>query len=502
MIRRIFLSSVQTEFLETRKFIKQQILSNPFTRRFFDIFVFESDVPATDATTRQVYLTEIARSDIYVGLIGDSYGAEDAEGVSPTEREFDEATRLGIRRLIFVKGKDDSARSPKEMAFLRKISPDLIRKRYTDDNDLLAELFSSLDKLLEQERMYRDLPFDESPCFEAKFSDLSEEKIMWFLERARRSRGWNVEPDASPSTVLRKLHLLNREGYLLNPALLLFGNDPQKFFQTSVVKCMHYHATMPHKPIPSYQIYHGNLFDMIDSAVDFVMSKIDCRIGERTEGPTAPATYEFPIPVVMEAIVNAVSHKDYLSNGSVQVMLFSDRLVVMNPGELNPKLSVEELSLPHESLPFNPSIANALYLTRYAENAGSGTTDIIRLCREAGLKDPVYESGHGTFSITIYRPKESSTTTHGKNTQPELGEKLGEKLGERRKAILLRIHENPEINTRELVEKIGISSTAINNNIAWLKKNNYLVREGSDRKGRWIVLKGIDSSDQQPDHDS
>ena len=109
MIRRIFLSSVQTEFLETRKFIKQQILSNPFTRRFFDIFVFESDVPATDATTKQVYLSEIARSDIYVGLIGDSYGAEDAEGVSPTEREFDEATRLGIQRLIFVKGKDDSA---------------------------------------------------------------------------------------------------------------------------------------------------------------------------------------------------------------------------------------------------------------------------------------------------------------------------------------------------------------------------------------------------------
>ena len=127
---------------------------------------------------------------------------------------------------------------------------------------------------------------------------------------------------------------------------------------------------------------------------------------------------------------------------------------------------------------------------------------MIRLCREAGLKDPVYESDHGTFSITIYRPKESSTNVQGRNTQPGLGEKLGEKLGERRKAILLRIHENPEINTRELVEKIGISSTAINNNIAWLKKNNYLVREGSDRKGRWIVLKGIDSSDQPPDQDS
>ena len=35
--------------------------------------------------------------------------------------------------------------------------------------------------------------------------------------------------------------------------------------------------------------------------------------------------------------------------------------------------------------PFNPNIAEALYLTRYAENAGSGTTDMTRLCHEAGF---------------------------------------------------------------------------------------------------------------------
>ena len=45
--------------------------------------------------------------------------------------------------------------------------------------------------------------------------------------------------------------------------------------------------------------------------------------------------------------------------------------------------------------PFNPNIAEALYLTRYAENAGSGTTDMIRLCREAGLRPPVYQYDHG-----------------------------------------------------------------------------------------------------------
>lgn len=39
----------------------------------------------------------------------------------------------------------------------------------------------------------------------------------------------------------------------------------------------------------------------------------------------APVTYEIPPEVVREAIVNAIAHRDYTSNGSVQVMLFADR---------------------------------------------------------------------------------------------------------------------------------------------------------------------------------
>ncbi len=37
-----------------------------------------------------------------------------------------------------------------------------------------------------------------------------------------------------------------------------------------------------------------------------------------------------PQEVVAEGIVNAVVHRDYTSNGSVQVMLFKDRLEVWN----------------------------------------------------------------------------------------------------------------------------------------------------------------------------
>jgi len=73
-----------------------------------------------------------------------------------------------------------------------------------------------------------------------------------------------------------------------------------------------------------------------DQSVDFVMGKLARAVGTRAKGPEVPVEYELPRDAVAEAIVNAVAHRDYASNASVQVMLFSDRLEVWNPGELPP----------------------------------------------------------------------------------------------------------------------------------------------------------------------
>ena len=70
-------------------------------------------------------------------------------------------------------------------------------------------------------------------------------------------------------------------------------------------------------------------------------------VGTRAAGPSAPVEYEIPREVIAEAIVNAVAHRDYTSNATVQVMLFADRLEVWNPGELPPNLTFEELRTKH-----------------------------------------------------------------------------------------------------------------------------------------------------------
>jgi len=71
-------------------------------------------------------------------------------------------------------------------------------------------------------------------------------------------------------------------------------------------------------------------------------------------------------------------------------MLFSDRLEIWNPGSLPPSLTLEKLRVAHGSVPGNPLLAESMYLTRYIERMGTGTGDMIRRCRDAGLPEPEF----------------------------------------------------------------------------------------------------------------
>ena len=399
---RIFISSVQREFAQERKALRDFLRNDPLMCRFFDVFLFE-DMPASDRRPDSLYLDEVEQSDLYVGLFGNDYGFEDAEGVSPTEREFDQATDSGIHRLIFVKGTDDNARHTKMQALIRKAQAGLIRKRFNTPEELVTALYAALVEYLANEDLIRSEPFDAAPCLKASLDDLDTEQMAWFIRMARSARGFPLPEDTSTEALLTHLNLLN-DGKPTNAAVLLFGKSPQRVFISSEVRCAHFHGTQVAKPIPSYQVYKGTTFQLVDQAVDFVLSKINLSVGTRAESVQAPVRYEIPKEVVTEAIVNAVAHRDYTSNASVQVMLFTDRVEVLNPGRLPPSLTLEQLRVAHTSIPNNPLLAESLYLAQYIERMGTGTLDMISRCNDAGLPEPEFDDSSG-FKITIWRAK-------------------------------------------------------------------------------------------------
>ena len=307
---------------------------------------------------------------------------------------------VGVHRLIFVKATGDE-RHPKMQALIRKAQAGLIRKRFNSLAELVAGLYAALVEYLESKELIRWGPFDASPCARATLDDLDFERMAQFVRTARVVRQFPL-PEGTPAPqLLEHLNLLN-EGRPTNAAVLLFGKSPQRFLIPSEIRCAHFHGTEVAKPIPSYQVYKGTAFELVDQAVDFVLSKINRRIGTRAESARAPRTYEIPVEVVTEAVVNAVAHRDYTDNGSVQVMLFADRLEVRNPGRLPPPLTLENLREAHRSVPGNPLLGEALYLTEYIERMGTGTLDMIRRCVDAGLAEPEFAVTDG-FVTTIRR---------------------------------------------------------------------------------------------------
>ncbi len=470
----LFVSSVQKELNAERRAIKSFLQNDPLLRRFFDVFLFE-DLPASDRRTDDVYLDEVENCDLYVGLFGNEYGSEDARGVSPTEREFDLATQKGKPRLIFVKGADDRTRHPKMIKLIRKAGAQLIRRRVTDSNDLTAALYAALVEHMEQSGDLRTLPFDASACPRATLNDLPQDKIQTFLEVARRERNYPLPVKTTREKALAHLNLLDN-GSPTHAAVLLFGKEPQRFLPTSEVKCMHFHGTTVRKPIPSYQIYKGTAFELVDQAVDFVLSKINRHIGTRAESVQAPATYELPKEAVTEAIVNAVAHRDYTSNASVQVMLFADRLEVWNPGELPPSLTPERLREPHASIPRNPLIAEPLYLARYIEKAGSSTLDMIDRCGEAGLPSPDFEERAGQFVTTIWRDWLTAEVISGFD------------LNERQQKAVAYLKVHGRINNAQYREITGVSSRTALRELRQLADIALLVKVGGTGQAAHYVI--------------
>lgn len=113
---------------------------------------------------------------------------------------------------------------------------------------------------------------------------------------------------------------------------------------------------------------------------------------QRKDSPVVPQR------VIREAVVNALMHRSYRSHAPVQIIRYSNRLEIRNPG-FSLK-SPEHLGEPG-SLPRNPKLAAALYDTRFAETKGSGVRVMREICEQAGLAPPLFESDRSNDAFVV-----------------------------------------------------------------------------------------------------
>jgi ATP-dependent DNA helicase RecG len=96
-----------------------------------------------------------------------------------------------------------------------------------------------------------------------------------------------------------------------------------------------------------------------------------------------------PERVVREAVVNALMHRSYRTQGPTQIIRYSNRIEIRNPGH---SLKADDRLGEPGSESRNPVIAAVLHETAFAETKGSGIRVMRRLLNEANLAPPTFES--------------------------------------------------------------------------------------------------------------
>ena len=496
MSQRIFISSVQREFAKERKALAEYVRKDAILGRFFDVFLFE-EVPAQERKADGVYLAEVDTCDIYLGIFGHTYGNVDSSGVSATEREYLRAAKKHKPRICFV-DKSIADTDPRQAAFISRVNEDVVRKGFVGYDGLRTAVYASLAKYLEDKGLISVLPFDCSNSANVQLKDLAISKMRQFVKEARIERKWNVPANATPVKILEALRLVDDNGHILNPAALLFGKDPQRFFPASCVKCAWFLTDRVEKPMADHQIYTGDIFKMVDDATFFVMSHISNQIGPHDAADSAAATSRFELPeaAVREAIVNAVCHRDYSSTASVQVMLFKDRLEMWSPGPLPKGMTLAKMYKRHKSYPANPLLAYAMFLRKYVEQTGTGTGDIIARCCEWGLPDPQWQiEDDDDFVMVMPRPQSSvkssvrsSVKTVDKSVDWSVDKSVDWSVDRTCDHVLNILKTNPRATLGQVANVVGLSVRGVEQAIKRLKKAKRIRKVGGKRFGHWEVI--------------
>ncbi|MCD4698481.1 MAG: HTH domain-containing protein [Bacteroidales bacterium] len=293
--------------------------------------------------------------------------------------------------------------------------------------------------------------------------------------------GYNAE---FKQRVPSKVKEITEEGVFKNGAVLFFGETPEKHFSYAVLRCVAFEG-ITKRYIRDDKTFGGPLFNQYLQALDWLKIKLDVGYKiEGQEGSPRKEVWEIPKDVFKEAIINALSHRDYYDKGAtITIELFDNRVEISNPGGLVSAIPKSQFG--QKSFTRNPLIFGLFQRMGMVEKIGSGIGRMRNLMKESELPYPDFNL-EGIFSITVYR-KDSG----------QIGGTIGGQIGgtiasltKRQLQILNLINENNKISISAISSTLRINRSAVQKHIDILRTKGVIERIGGTR-GFWKIIKPL-----------
>lgn len=219
----------------------------------------------------------------------------------------------------------------------------------------------------------------------AELDDLSKLHLETFIKKAKLNVEWNTNKFYRILTQLGILEVKDEKYLPTGLGLLLFGERPQLIYQNALIR-----ATYKTKG-------RGEDIDTIEgpliAQVDKIQQWYESHIGKQIDRSSAERkiTFDYPLVVFREAIINAIVHRDYDIDGApIYFEINDDAIIIKSPGEPVKPITLKQIKrFNAPSLSRNPKIMYVFDQLDIVEQRGLGFQTIKDLPTKHNLPLPL-----------------------------------------------------------------------------------------------------------------
>lgn len=310
--------------------------------------------------------------------------------------------------------------------------------------------------------------FDEGICKDIQREDIDNHAIEEYLKLREAKRGITI-PKINQTMLYNQLKIQKNE-QITNAGVLFFCPYPQRFYPQATLRIIDFKGDNMAEVLDEKTI-EGSLWQIVKKTEEELKNRLKrqstIKSFERLVGPN------FPIEALREAILNALVHRNYFESADVRILIFPNRIEIINPGSFPPQVSLE---LPtHRTR--NPILCQYFYDIGYIEKYGSGLIKMRQNCRENGFPEPEFTLSSMQTKVIFH-------------LVPIWLREKSKDLDQINKRIIARLVETKEQKAGELMQLTALSRDSL------VRRMNILINKKIVQKtgaGRGIAYRLLES---------
>ena len=259
------------------------------------------------------------------------------------------------------------------------------------------------ERILNEKRLYKDIPFDIQPIPSASLDDLNSV----YFEHEYLSRAFAREiVEANERSREEQLAATKMIASADDPkptilGMLVLGKWTQDYLPGAYVQFLRFMGRELADPISDEEAIGGSITDILRrldeklhghnrTAVDFM------------SGPVERRTSTYPIVAIQQIVRNAIMHRSYEGNNApVRVHWYDNHIEIISPGGVFGSVTVDNFGQPGITAYRNPNLAEAMRNLGFVQRYGIGIPLAKRLLREAGHPEMEFHADMNNVLVNI-----------------------------------------------------------------------------------------------------